>query len=88
MYLANGSLIWHGNQRVSIDLFGNYDTTATSFNCEYKGGLVSTVEEIPSLSASFKHDYNSTKVVTDVHAMVSTEHCQGTFHAQRHKIID
>lgn len=71
MYQVNGSLSWRDKDHISIDLFGDYKNTVDTFSCEYKSVLTSTVEEVPSLSASLKHDYNISKLVTDFHVMVS-----------------
>nr|XP_022900792.1 uncharacterized protein LOC111413892 [Onthophagus taurus] len=69
MYRVNGSIHWQHDQRVYVDLYGDYSGLATPFLCELRLALASTVHDIPSFSLSIKHSHNATQIDTIVHVM-------------------
>lgn len=70
MYRLNGSVYWHQDQHVSIDLFGDYVTTKSVVKYEFTSALSSTMQDFPSFSVSLKHNHNTTKVDTNLHIAV------------------
>lgn len=73
MYHLNGTLTWMNSRRMSLDIFGDYSTSIEGFKCEFRGGLGSTVEDIPSINVNIKHLHNASKVDSNVYVMYNPE---------------
>lgn len=64
MYHLNGTIFWKHNEHVTIDLYENYFKEESSFECEFRSSLTSTLKNIPTLSAIISHKQNDTKVLS------------------------
>lgn len=71
MYRVNGSLYWQDNQHVAIDLFEDYEVLATNLKCEVRAHISSTVKDIPSLTASLKHNHNTSQINSNLNVTVN-----------------
>lgn len=66
MLLTNGSLSWGDNQHLGLAIVSNYVHQEAILKCEFKVDLNSTVEEVPTASALFKHSATNKRVDTDI----------------------
>lgn len=64
--LTNGSLLWADNQNLALLLISDYENTDDELNCEFKLAFNSTVKDVPTASAHFKHTHNNRRIDTDL----------------------
>lgn len=72
MYRINGTVFWKHDEYVSLDLFEDYSISDAAFECKLKSSLTSTLKHIPTITASFDHSQNDSKLDTALKLLVST----------------
>lgn len=65
--LTNGSLEWADDQHLGASLISDYVNTDPELKLEFKIELNSTVKDVPTVSALFKHSHTQKRLDTDVH---------------------
>lgn len=70
MYRINGSIYWKHDEYVTLDLFEDYSISDAAIECNLKTSLISTLKNIPTLSAYIYHYQNTSKMDTIVKLMV------------------
>lgn len=66
LLLFNSTLLWADDQRLGFEVMGDYEINDTLFSCEFKTSLNSTVHDVPTASAYFKHRYDEKKIDTEI----------------------
>lgn len=64
--LTNGSLIWGDGQHLGLAVVSNYEHEDPNLKLELRLDLNSTVQEVPTASAQFKHSTTEKRVDTDI----------------------
>ncbi|CAD7080164.1 unnamed protein product [Hermetia illucens] len=64
LLLVNGSLLWADQQNIGLQFKGDYLIQEPLFSCEVKMALNSTIQDVPTLNAHFKHKQDLRKFNT------------------------
>lgn len=65
----NASFLWAETQKLGFEFLGDYEIEEPLFSCEVKTAIVSTVRDIPPVSAHVKHRHNDRLIETEANAM-------------------
>lgn len=70
-YIVNGMIAWDRSQRVAVDIFGDYMASGPNFNCKYSCSIASSLNHIPNINTTVRHEQNKTNFNSILHLMVS-----------------
>lgn len=65
--LTNGSLAWADDQHLGTSLISDYVNTDLELKLEFKIELNSTIKDVPTVSALFRHSHTQKRLDTDLH---------------------
>lgn len=66
-YLStNTTLLWADTQQLGINILADYDLSDPNIKIETKFLINSTIKDVPTIDASFKHNHNLSKYYTDI----------------------
>lgn len=61
----NTTIVWAEIQNFAAEFYGDYELTDAQLLFELRGGLNSTIRDVPTISAYLKHSQNDSKIITD-----------------------
>lgn len=59
LFLSNVSVIWADSQQLAFGILTNYEFGDVDLQCELRVHMNSTVKDLPSIEAEFKHDQDN-----------------------------
>uniref|UniRef100_A0A1Y1LL77 Vitellogenin domain-containing protein n=1 Tax=Photinus pyralis TaxID=7054 RepID=A0A1Y1LL77_PHOPY len=71
MYSLNSSINWNNNNRISAEVFRDYEKTNTNTRYEFSSSVISTVQDFPSVTLSLKHNQDVSKMDTHLNLMLN-----------------
>ncbi|KAG5880871.1 hypothetical protein JTB14_004019 [Gonioctena quinquepunctata] len=76
-YDLQGVMSWDRQQRVTVDLFGDYTSRESYFTCKYSCSIRSSTDRIPNINTTISHTQNETNFDTNLHLMYNPEFVVG-----------